>query len=300
MSNLATIIDFNVKRDEYNKLYIAEEFINSFQSVQTKKSYVFDLKDFFQVESIKFISNIMVKNVKYKLIQDYVSNMVNDGYSKATVKRRIGCLKSFFNYCVDAGIVNNNPFADRRLNRLLKNKLPKNEMFVGTALSVKRIKELYNKIDNSRDLALIKMILRTGLRKEEITTVKGNNFIYNEIKEKWFLYVRGKGRKDRYIEISNDYMEKIKTYKNYGTSRPLFPNKFGNEMSGANVNRILKKYTDIQVHDLRRTFATNLYNKGMDVAMLQKILGHSNISTTMRYIKQADMFNQNISELIDW
>jgi len=302
-SNLAEVIDINdIKNryDNYQERYIAEEFINSFQSLQTKRSYITDLKDFFEVTDIKEISNSMIKSIKYRLVQEYVSDMVDNEYSKATIKRRIASLQSLFNYCIDEKIISDNPFTDKRIGRLLRNKLPKEELFLGNVLSIDQIKELYNTIDYDRDLKLIQMMLRTGIRKEESTAVMWNSFIYKEIEKKWFLYVRGKGRKDRYIEIGNSYIEELKQNESFGTNKLMFPNPKGIQMTGTNVSRILKKYSDISVHDLRRTFATNLVDKGISIVELQMILGHSNINTTMAYVRNANRFKQNLGDLIEW
>jgi len=313
-TNLAQVIDINTKKDGTNYRFMAQEFINSLGSKQTKRSYTADLKDFFKVDDLNLINVHMIKRTKYPLIQEYVSNMVDKKYKKSTIQRRVGCLRSFFNYCASdkENIIDNNPLIDERLKRMLKNKLPKNEKFLGTVLSVPQIKELYNDINepkkenlNSldlhlRDLDLIKMILRTGIRKEELTNIKGNDFIYNEIEQKHFLYVRGKGRKDRYIEISDSHMEEIKQLENYGISKYLFPNNRGDKMTGTNVSRILKKYRDIQVHDLRRTFATNLVDRGISLAELQYELGHENINTTKIYFQNANKFKQNLNTLVEW
>jgi len=303
-TNLAQVIEITNyhKYDNHNnqERFIAEEFINSFQSNQTKRSYINDLKDFFETEDIKSITITAIKTTKYNQVQDYISDMVDNEYSKATIKRRIACLQSLFNYCIDAKIINDNPFTDKRIGRLLKNKLPKEDIFLGNVLSIEQIKELYNTIDYDRDLKLIKMMLRTGIRKEETTNVRGNSFIYNEIEQKWFLYVRGKGRKDRYIEISDSYIEELQQESCFGNNRLIFPNPKGQQMTGTNVSRILKKYSDISVHDLRRTFATNLVEKGILITELQIILGHSNINTTMAYVRNANRFKQNLGKLVDW
>jgi integrase/recombinase XerC len=302
-TNLAQVIDFNdikTKYNDYEQRYIVEDFINSFQSQQTKRAYINDITDFFEENNIKQITNPIIKSVKYNLIQEYVSNMVENEYSKATIKRRIASLQSLYNYCIDEKILKENPFTDKRIGRLLRNKLPKNEIYLGNVLSIDQIKELYSNIDYDRDLKLIQLILRTGIRKEEATTVKWNSFIYKEIEQKWFLYVRGKGRKDRYIEIGNCYIKELQQNELFGSNKFMFPNPNGQQMTGSNIRRILKKYSDISVHDLRRTFATNLINKGISIVELQMILGHSSINTTMAYIRNANRFNQSLGDLVEW
>lgn len=74
----------------------------------------------------------------------------------------------------------------------------------------------------------------------------------------------------------------------------------------SNINKIIEKWGNLSgighlsPHDMRRTFATNLAEKGISLEKLQRILGHQDIKTTQKYIKDIYRYEQNLDELVTW
>ena len=144
---------------------------------------------------------------------------------------------------------------------------------------------------------ILVLLFDTAVRVEELVKLKIENVILFVMEP--YILVEGKGGKERTVALSSktvallkDYMEEFHTGNTYG---PLFYTVIRGEkgkMSTRNVERLVKKYADIlrgQVpgvpesvypHMFRRTRASGLYQDGVDISLISKVLGHSSIETT--------------------
>ena len=143
-----------------------------------------------------------------------------------------------------------------------------------------------------RDLALIDLLISTGIRIEEASNISLEDIIFSE----QTILIHGKGRKQRLIYIScNDTWNNLIFWinirnKHICNTDKLFVNRFGNQISIHGIEYIynsIKKSCGINVHStphyLRHTFATNLLANGADLRSVQEILGHSSVTTTEIY-----------------
>lgn len=283
-------------------------FLDMYKSEKTIRAYVGIYKDFFQVNDINLITEYKIKNITYQDAQTYIKSLT-ETKSKNTIIQRIGALRALFNYAIDEKLIDINPFADRRIKLIVQRNCEKNEE-IGRALSITEIKQLVStiendtpktpkkKIQNQRDKTLIIFILRTGCRKEETISLTRENIIYNAIEEKYYIKIIGKGNKIRYVQLTNNTIEELNKLEKKNT---LFGIK-----DETLINKILNKWSEranlghIQVHDLRRTFATNLIKNGIDIYTLKELMGHSSIQTTSKYFKNEQKFNQNLDQYITW
>jgi site-specific recombinase XerD len=165
-------------------------------------------------------------------------------------------------------------------------------------------KEVVKNPKNFKYLIMFKIIYYTGIRREEVTRIKVEDFIFEE---NILKIPNGKGDKERFVpyeeilkEIVKNYLKKCNIKEGY-----LFPG--GSELkdgeghvaksSVTHFFEKIQKNTGIDVakpHRLRATFATNLLNDGADLRAVQDYLGHSNPSTTERYRRR--MKNQKLKE----
>lgn len=144
----------------------------------------------------------------------------------------------------------------------------------------------------ARNLALIDILISTGIRIAEAAAISTDDVIVSE----HTILIHGKGRKQRLIYISclqtwTNFMQwlKIRNANKVNTNK-VFVNRYGNPISIHGIEYI---YNTIKVkaginanstpHYLRHTFATNLLSNGADLRSVQEILGHSSISTTEIY-----------------
>ena len=155
-----------------------------------------------------------------------------------------------------------------------------------------------------RDYAIFSILLRCGLRREEVTNLK-----VSDVKEKT-LRVIGKGNKERKVamhpvvlEALNSWLE-IYSYSN--KEQPLFVRilKGGHiqnkKMSADAIFKLCNKYDAPAPHSLRRSFATNLYKNGANIKNISLLLGHNNISTTEIYVHRddEDLYNEVLDNLL--
>jgi integrase/recombinase XerD len=151
--------------------------------------------------------------------------------------------------------------------------------------------------ESRRDHLIIMLLFRTGIRVSELTNLKKK-----DIKENTIMIRGGKGDKDRSVPIEQE----LKTALGWHTDR-LNNNDLLFDMTRQNVNRICKKYAaeveeieEIYPHKLRHSFAVHCLKNGMNVRELQKLLGHSDISTTMIYLDIIDKDIEESFKKVNW
>lgn len=284
---------------------IITQFYKVINNQNTIRAYSQTYRSFFKVESVDQITSLMIKSINSNDVQMYINQMVNENKSRNTILRNINALRSLYNYLLEEEIININPFIGKNISRLLKSKLPE-EKEVGIALSKREINQIINSIPGKYDKILISFMLHTALRASEVTNVCWNDFSYQEIYDKWFLTVIGKGNKERVLEIPSKIIDDLNNcfammYGSMGTSNyKLF------DMNTSTINRKLKKYCalagirEINPHDTRRTVITHLHLKGVSTDKIMNFVGHKRWETTQKYIKQVDKYVNNAGGEIDW
>lgn len=216
-----------------------------------------------------------------------------------TIKRKIIVLKTFFEYLCSKEYIETNFFKSYKIKFKNENRLPK-------TLEVKETAKLLTYLTNqsltadsdyaiwksTRNLALIDVLISTGIRISEAAAITTNDIIISE----HVILIHGKGRKQRliYISCSQTWTNLVQWLKVRKTRKMntdmVFVNRYGNPISIHGIEYIyntVKKETGINInstpHYLRHTFATNLLANGADLRSVQEILGHSSVSTTEIY-----------------
>lgn len=273
------------------------EFIQLVQSTKnlsekTIMAYTSDLNDF-----SSFVSNHELNN---QTILQYSQELTTTRNLKdTTINRKIIVLKMFFEYLHSKNYIKNNFFSSHHFKFKKEKKLPK-------ILAIKETSKLlscvtdqsinassdFEKWKTSRNLALIDILISTGIRIAEAANISINDIINSER----IILIHGKGRKQRLIYIScpqtwNNIIVWLKIRKARPTNTDmLFVNRYGDPISIHGIEYIynsLKIQSGINInstpHYLRHTFATNLLANGADLRSVQEILGHSSVSTTEIY-----------------
>ena len=159
------------------------------------------------------------------------------------------------------------------------------------------VDRLFNVIRNLRDRAMFKVMLRCGLRVEELANLS-LEAIY--LKRRVIL-VHGKGSKDRVVYLSDDAYEALVKYlrsRSPSRAKKIFLVEKGTckgkSISVRGIQKRMEYYArksrvKSSCHHLRHTMATQLLNADMDLVSIQDLLGHSRIGTTERYIKVSNL-----------
>ncbi|MGQ0738456.1 MAG: tyrosine-type recombinase/integrase [Bacteroidota bacterium] len=172
------------------------------------------------------------------------------------------------------------------------NQLPK-------VLSKEEIIRLIKAIENVKHKTMIMLGYACGLRVSEITSLELKDV---DEDRRLILIRKAKGKKDRVVSLSPVMLVMIREYKTkYTPAKYLFEGQYKETAySTRSLESIIKTakgkagiHKTGSMHMLRHSFATHLIDKGTDVVFIQKLLGHNDIKTTLRYlhVTNKDMLN---------
>jgi integrase/recombinase XerD len=144
-----------------------------------------------------------------------------------------------------------------------------------------------------RNLCLIQLMLNVGLRASEALNLQPGHIDCNSGK---LTVKQGKGRKDRILWLGENDLALIRRWKEKRPeSKWLFPTLAGNQLDARYLRQMVKRLAgkagigkDVHPHMLRHTFATDLYKETKNIRLVQKALGHADLSTTMIYTHIVD------------
>ena len=262
-------------------------------SNKTIIAYKSDLNDFFN-----FITDSKIKEISSNTIFSYFESLSKFKKLKdTTINRKIITLKQYFTYLEEYHKYKN-PFIKLKFRFKKEKKLPKTLTIYEIKLLLSILKKntftstSFQQFESYRDLALIDLLISTGIRIGEACKITLNDI---NLVDKVIL-IHGKGRKERVIYISSlDTYRNIKKWlkirkKHISYTDHLFINRYGKCLTINSIDNIFRKYKKLSKinplatpHFLRHTFATNLLSNGADIRSVQEILGHANVSTTEIY-----------------
>ena len=166
-------------------------------------------------------------------------------------------------------------------------------------LRLREVTKLLNAPDrtNLRDRLILRVLYRCGLRVSELCSLRIEDIDFEE----GTLMVRGgKGGKDRMVPVDDQTLDMIEHYIGDDTHGILFMSARGGPLSTRQIERLVRDYgrkaginQDVHPHMLRHTFAVQCLKAGMNLRTVQKMLGHSSLTTTQIYL---DVTGEDIKE----
>ncbi len=265
--------------------------------VHTLKAYRIDLRQFDEF----FVANS--SSLDKACLCGYISNL-HQRFKPKSVKRKIASLKAFFSYLLDSELIEQNPFAQMKISYREPFTLPKTVPF---STLEQLLRELYSEVNEDEltqdkhrallcDVAVLELLFATGIRVSELCSIRPSDVdMLNGA-----ICILGKGSRERMIQIENK--EVIKTLKKYqfchkkqiSKSGFFFVNQRGNRLSEQSVRSMLSRVSKqaaikqhITPHMIRHSFATLLLEEDVDIRYIQRLLGHSSITTTQIYTHVA-------------
>jgi site-specific recombinase XerD len=235
--------------------------------------------------------DVPIEEATNKKILQYIDTLLDHRLQPKTINCHLDSIRGFYEYLRD---VENIPIANpvRRGYALrLSRPLPR-------YLRDEEVGKLFEVVNKPRDRAIFMLMLRCGLRVEEVAHLTLGAL---DLKRRKILVAQGKGRKGRVVYISNDAFDALVQYLRVRPSRRakgLFlvekgPH-YGKAISVRGIQKRIEYYArkarlKISCHQLRHTMATQLLNADADLVTIQDLLGHSRIKTTQRYCKVSNL-----------
>lgn len=267
--------------------YVAHLQLERHASTYTVRNYTTDLLGFFGFLRSKKINSL--QEVDRHVLRGYLSHLMEQGFVKASVARKLSAIRSFYRYLLREEMISKNPLETTSSPKLDK-RLP-------SFLTIEEARRLVespdlSKPEGQRDRALLELLYSSGIRVSELVglDIEKISLHTNEIR------VWGKGSKERMVLMGKPAASALSNYLKQGrpkllnkkTSRAVFLNRYGERILVRRVQKILEKYSrniDKRVHPhmLRHTFATHLLDGGADLRVVQELLGHANLSSTQIY-----------------
>jgi site-specific recombinase XerD len=235
--------------------------------------------------------NVPLEQANTEKIDAYIDHLHRKQLHPASINLYLVILRVFYNYFkYDEQIPLVNPVNGNHRLRVPK-PLPK-------SLRQQDVAQLIDAIDNKRDMAMFTLMLRCGLRVEEVSNLLLSAV---DLKGRRILVHQGKGGKDRVVYISDDAHAALSAYlkerSHYRVKKVFLVERGkykGQPISVRGIQKRMEFYANetrikASCHCLRHTMATQLLNAEAEIETIQDLLGHNWITTTQRYCKVSNL-----------
>ena len=287
-------LNYQIERIEQTKkqeiLKNNTDILNKFISSKEIEGCSTRTLNYYKDNIIKILDtiNLPIDEITTEILRNYLADYKsNSKAGMVTIDNIRRILSSFFTWLENEDYIIKSPV--RRIHKV------KTTRKVKETLTDENLEKLRDTCSNVRDLAILELLISTGMRVGEITRLNISDMNFQERS----CIVLGKGNSERevyfsakskmyikkYLEMRTDnnealFVSLIKPYNRLGISGiEILIRNLGKE---ANINKV-------HPHKFRRTMATMAIDKGMPIEQVQKLLGHIKIDTTMEYA----MVNQN-------
>lgn len=249
----------------------------------TQKTYLHFLKAFHT-----YCNNRTTKNSES--VEPFILDLISKGYSISAQNQAINAIKFYFEQVLGL---------ERNYYTIVR---PKKAKVLPVVLSMNEIKLIFEHTTNVKHLAILKTIYACGLRVSELINLEIDHI---DGKRKTFHIQGGKGNKDRIVPVPDELLDLLRVYyKQYKPAKYLFEGQhshFNNPIpySAGSIRKVIfnvckkamikKKVTP---HTLRHSYATHLYENGVNLRSIQVLLGHNSSKTTEVY---THVSNQHIT-----
>jgi len=286
--------------EEYLRQFLEHLRYERNVSAHTLRNYSSDLEQFHEhiapAQANGTRQQIPVKDIDHLTIREWMANLHGLNKKKTSIARKLASLRTFFQFLVREGVLENNPaklVATPRIER----KLP-NHLSMEDAVRFIETPDLETDL-GKRDRAILEFLYATGMRVGELVNLNLKDIDFREK----LVRVTGKRKKQRILPFGEPSLQALMYYLN--EARPTFLNNCppamrddqavflnyqGTRITTRSVGRMVDKYIrecadihDISPHSLRHSFATHLLDSGADLRDIQELLGHARLSTTQIY-----------------
>jgi len=235
--------------------------------------------------------NIPLEQATYETIDGYIDHLHKKRMNPASINLYLVIIRVFYDYLKYEERVDLTNPVKRNCRLRVPKPLPR-------SLRDPEVERLFGVIKSKRDVAMFKLMLRCGLRVEEVSNLSLGHM---DLKKRRIIVQQGKGGKGRVVYISDDAHDALVAYlkirSHYRVKKVFLVEKGNYKGQPISIRGIQKrieyyaKKTGLKVscHCLRHTMATQLLNAEAEVETIQDLLGHNWITTTQRYCKVSNL-----------
>jgi site-specific recombinase XerD len=272
MSITDSIINYrrSLKRGNYSK--------------RTVRNYLSTLRQF-----ILWL-DVPIEAVTHKKLLGFIDHLLDRRLKPKTINCYLHSLRRFYDYLIqEEEVVIENPVKGTDALRMSR-PLPR-------YLRDEQVAALFAHIDDPRDLAIFKLMLRCGLRIEEVANL---TLVAVDLRRRQLFVYHGKGGKDRIVYLSNDAYNALVNYlrvRAFSRNKKLFlvdkGRHRGKPLKVRGIQYRMQHYAKkaglkASCHQLRHTMATQMLNADADLVTIQDLLGHARIKTTEQYCRVSN------------
>ncbi len=287
----------NLKSNNYSD----ETVYNYERDLEVFESFLNDINIPFDRMDKKTILNYKA----YLISQDRMTANVEKGLKKLSafsINRMLSALRSYVKFLIDMDY--KSPISPTSITLIKTDKKHARVSEFEEVVKIIECPDIYekDKIIAARNRAMLEVLFSTGMRISELLNLKGE-----QIDTTGRIFIRGKGKKERFVYLTPRAHKHIKHYlalKGNNESPylfiPLRGKNMGNKNKKVSTNYLqekVKRYRELlginiplSCHSIRHAFATYLAESGANPAAIQILLGHESLDTTTRYLHTSDKY----------
>lgn len=313
--------DSDIDNTLYNLSFINAryEFMNEYVCVYLKPNTIISYADSFAIPEFEVLDKYLLNDITPTIIQSIINDLVKLGLKKTTIRVRLRTLSSLFCYCKEKGYVKNNPCQDVTIPQYAK---PKDDII---ALTEEESKAILDYVADTHWYLPMCLGLYTGMRKGECCALRWENVdmkrkkiyvrenLVKNIDKKWVIVTPKTKSSIRDVIIPNPLYKALEWQieRNKANGIETTPNTRvlirdnGKQVDCDNLKykcRAISKALNIKFnyHKLRHTYATLLIEKGVNIADISTLLGHSDISITLNnYVNNTNNMRKDTINVLD-
>lgn len=263
-------------------------------SEHTLRNYRIDLEHFKE-----FLKEIPFDKVQRHDLRAFLAWLTDQNKSKRTNARKLSALRSFYKFLLSRNLITTDPTEELDS--------PKLEKRIPVTISYAEVERLFAMPETDtllglRDRVIMELFYSSGLRLSELTGLKKEQIDF----ESGLIRVLGKGKKERLVPVTKGAIDWLKLYLAHPERTPsstLFLNRFGDPITPRSIDRHFQRYllasglsARITPHTIRHAIATHWLERGMDLKLIQELLGHECLATTTIYTHVSTTLKRKVYE----
>ena len=270
---------------------ITDSIINYRRSLKRRNYAKYTIKNYMStIRQFVIWLDVPVEKVTHNKLVGFIDHLQAKRLKPKTINCYLNSIRGFYDYLIcEEHLPMQNPV---KLGDTLRMSKP-----LPRFLTDEQVRALFAQIDDPRDLAIFKLMLRCGLRVEEVAKLTLGSV---DLKRAQVFVYHGKGAKQRVVYLSKDAYQALLAYLKvrpfFRAKRLFLVNKGrfrGQPLNVRGIQHRIKYYAKkagfkVSCHQLRHTMATQMLNADADLVTIQDLLGHAYIRTTERYCRVSN------------